>query len=422
MHRSRLSFVVAISAAAITQSAFAADLPVKAPIAQPAAPASVGGYIEAYTAAAWDKDTFQNPVFGPNNATYHGWVLGGAGRGNWWATPSVSLQLDAQAEGTQYTVPSNLLAPGFNGHFSTLDYLIAGHVNWRNQQTGLLGVFGGIGDAGGNVSTGGFNNNGVRHGLIGAEGQYYLGALTLYGQGGYDATMSSGNIAFFNSVHAWFLRATGRYFIDPNLMIEGTAQYDRGAVGYPAAIAVPSTGFTMWQWRAKVEWKPSTLPFSFFAAYQGSRNGYGFSAATGTVSEKVTDNRAVVGLRLYMGENTLLANDRAGATLDIFDPLGSPTSPIMLFPRGQQIFVSDARLKRDIGLIGRLDNGLGLYSYRYLWSDTVYVGVMAQEVALIRPDAVVHGLDGYLRVDYSRLGLSLMTLSQWNVLSTAARL
>ena len=34
-------------------------------------------------------------------------------------------------------------------------------------------------------------------------------------------------------------------------------------------------------------------------------------------------------------------------------------------------------------------SGLGLYSYRYLWSDTVYVGVMAQEVALIHPDAVV---------------------------------
>ena len=51
--------------------------------------------------------------------------------------------------------------------------------------------------------------------------------------------------------------------------------------------------------------------------------------------------------------------------------------------------ISDARLKRDIALVGRRDDGLGLYRYRYLWSDTVYVGVMAQEVALIHPDAVV---------------------------------
>jgi outer membrane immunogenic protein len=75
---------------------------------------------------------------------------------------------------------------------------------------------------------------------------------------------------------------------------------------------------------------------------------------------------------------------------------------------------SDARLKRDITLIARLDDGLGLYRYRYLWSDTVYVGVMAQEVALIHPDAIVRSdLDDYLRVDYGRLGLKLMTLSEW---------
>jgi outer membrane immunogenic protein len=78
--------------------------------------------------------------------------------------------------------------------------------------------------------------------------------------------------------------------------------------------------------------------------------------------------------------------------------------------------VSDIRLKRDIALVGRRDDGLGLYSYRYLWSEVVYVGVMAQEVALIHPDAVVRGkLDDYLRVDYSRLGSRLMTLPEWEV-------
>jgi outer membrane immunogenic protein len=85
--------------------------------------------------------------------------------------------------------------------------------------------------------------------------------------------------------------------------------------------------------------------------------------------------------------------------------------------------ISDARLKRDITLVGRRDDGLGLYSYRYQWSDTVYVGVMAQEVALIRPDAVVRGaLDDYLRVDYSRLGLTLMTLPEWDARGKGERL
>ena len=84
---------------------------------------------------------------------------------------------------------------------------------------------------------------------------------------------------------------------------------------------------------------------------------------------------------------------------------------------------SDIRLKRDIALLRRLDNGLGLYRYRYLWSDTVYVGVMAQEVALVRPDAIVRSpLDQYLRVDYARLGLKLMTLPVWDARSKGERL
>ncbi len=81
--------------------------------------------------------------------------------------------------------------------------------------------------------------------------------------------------------------------------------------------------------------------------------------------------------------------------------------------------VSDIRLKRDIALLSRLDNGLGLYRYRYLWSDQVYVGVMAQEVEKVMPEAVARGADGYLRVDYQRLGLRLMTWQEWTESSKA---
>jgi hypothetical protein len=74
---------------------------------------------------------------------------------------------------------------------------------------------------------------------------------------------------------------------------------------------------------------------------------------------------------------------------------------------------SDVRLKRDIVQIGQLANGLHIYRYRYLWDDTLYVGVMAQEVAVTAPEAVVRGEDGYLRVAYDRLGLRLMTWAGW---------
>ena len=74
---------------------------------------------------------------------------------------------------------------------------------------------------------------------------------------------------------------------------------------------------------------------------------------------------------------------------------------------------SDRRLKKDISKVGRTDLGIDLYRYRYLWSEQEYVGVMAQDVAAIRPDAVIKGDDGYLRVDYAAIGARLQTLDEW---------
>ncbi len=74
---------------------------------------------------------------------------------------------------------------------------------------------------------------------------------------------------------------------------------------------------------------------------------------------------------------------------------------------------SDIRLKHDITLIGYLPNGLGLYRFSYNGSDEPYVGVIAQEVQKVMPDAVVRGRDGYLRVFYEKLGLHLQTYNQW---------
>jgi hypothetical protein len=74
---------------------------------------------------------------------------------------------------------------------------------------------------------------------------------------------------------------------------------------------------------------------------------------------------------------------------------------------------SDINAKHDIVLIGLLDNGLGFYRYAYNGSDKVYVGVMAQEVQNVMPEAVVRGRDGYLRVYYEKLGLKFETYDRW---------
>jgi hypothetical protein len=75
--------------------------------------------------------------------------------------------------------------------------------------------------------------------------------------------------------------------------------------------------------------------------------------------------------------------------------------------------VSDVRAKKDIAPVGKLENGLGLYRFSYIGGDKIFVGVMAQEVEAIRPDAVIRDDAGYLRVNYARLGLRMRTWEEW---------
>ena len=71
------------------------------------------------------------------------------------------------------------------------------------------------------------------------------------------------------------------------------------------------------------------------------------------------------------------------------------------------------RLKHDIGLLGRLSDGLGYYRFVYNGGHTAYVGVMAQEVQAVMPQAITRGADGYMRVSYDLLGLPFETYKQW---------
>lgn len=74
---------------------------------------------------------------------------------------------------------------------------------------------------------------------------------------------------------------------------------------------------------------------------------------------------------------------------------------------------SDIRVKHDIALLGRLGNGLGWYRFSYSGGTRPYVGVMAQEVREVAPWAVARGRDGYLTVDYDKLGLRFQTYDEW---------
>ena len=66
------------------------------------------------------------------------------------------------------------------------------------------------------------------------------------------------------------------------------------------------------------------------------------------------------------------------------------------------ILASDRRLKTNISLIGQRPDGLNLYSYDYIWGQPA-VGVMADEVAALRPEALGPVVGGYATVNYGAL-------------------
>jgi len=68
---------------------------------------------------------------------------------------------------------------------------------------------------------------------------------------------------------------------------------------------------------------------------------------------------------------------------------------------GGAMIKSDRRLKRDIVKIGKLRNGLPVYSFKFLWSNEPQVGLIADDVIKVKPWAVLTDKDGYLMVDYN---------------------
>lgn len=73
-------------------------------------------------------------------------------------------------------------------------------------------------------------------------------------------------------------------------------------------------------------------------------------------------------------------------------------------------FFSDRRLKEDIKRIGKTDDGLPIYSFKYKGDDAeqTHVGFMADEVEKVKPEAVGLHPSGYKTVDYAKATESSM--------------
>jgi hypothetical protein len=157
-------------------------------------------------------------------------------------------------------------------------------------------------------------------------------------------------------------------------------------------------------------------------AEQGSRGVTGNAAASGLLRS----GGAGKALQAY-GQN--LQNQAAGSYMDRLQSLadtgfkaggligsagqqstsntesskGKPGIGDLLMSAASSVALSDRRLKENIVKMGTLKNGLNVYKYNYLNEDDTHLGVMADEVAAILPEALGPVINGYNTVDYSKI-------------------
>jgi hypothetical protein len=76
---------------------------------------------------------------------------------------------------------------------------------------------------------------------------------------------------------------------------------------------------------------------------------------------------------------------------------------------GAAAIMSDIRTKENIKYLGQLTNGLPFYEFEYKpefkaeAGEGKFVGVMAQDVEKVQPEAVITRPDGYKMVNYGAL-------------------
>jgi outer membrane immunogenic protein len=288
-----------------------------------------------------------NPAFGSNSASASSWV-GGAHAGYTWQQGAAvfGFETDLQATGLKSSMNDRLVYALPFPPNPTDTARTSSQIDWYGTARGILGV------------------------TNGPFMVYATGGLA-YGQVSIDSFFrtlgTSVSTQASETKVGWVGGVGAKYLLQPNLILSLQYQYvDLGSLNIagsspPAFIVVSQRANQNAQFQAVmagISWKftPGSTAMPWTGGYAGIQGG---------------------GAR---GNNT---DARYDSALN---------------------FISDARLKRDVTLLGRRGDGLGIYAYKYLWSDAVFVGVMAQEVALIHPAAVVRDeLTGYMAVNYGML-------------------
>lgn len=286
-----------------------------------------------------------------------------------------------------FTIPLidnfNIQVDGLIGGSGDTNWAVGGHLYWHDKDIGLVDI---------NLSHLDFTNRGVTR--IGLHGQYYVGPVTIKGNIGYQFINRGGRNSVFGGLSVDF-------FATPNLKLQvGGTGYRKQGIGF-----------------GRIEYllplneligglPKSTPPLTVWMDGGAGNNRYwhvvaGVTLTFGCRGTLISLSRNCGGpnhLRRWITTlQPAVRNDGSTGT-GTGRRAGGAAAP------------SDIRLKTDIVRIGTLANGIGLYHFRYVLGGKSFIGVMAQDVLTVRPDAVVQDKSGVLAVNYDALGLQLIAL------------
>lgn len=151
--------------------------------------------------------------------------------------------------------------------------------------------------------------------FVGVEGQLFFDRVTFYGQ----ASFGERTRVFFNdedtdedSVSAWNVRGVLRYFPWDDTRLQAEVSYGEEKLGFE--------GFTRNTWRAaaQADYRFSSFPVSVFGRYQFEDPFNEGEDRFGT--QPTASHRVLVGARYSFGSNSLLDEDRNGASMDTYVP------------------------------------------------------------------------------------------------------
>lgn len=204
---------------------------------------------------------------------------------------------------------------------------------------------------------------------IGVGSDAYNSALESFGRTRNDAYTSALNQAV-SSGGAEQSRLFGLEQSARQQAIQEQASLRNQPLNEVAALMGTAPGVTMPQFSAipQTPIQPADITGPTALAYQGQMNAY---------NQGVGQQNALMGGLFGLGGSVLGGAAYSGA----------------LF--------SDRRVKTDIEKVGKLDNGLPVYSFRYKMGGPVQIGLMAQDVEKVHPEAV-GSVAGVKTVDYGQ--------------------